>query len=291
MRKVTGLLCLSLAMLLLVSFGCSTAKKPEPAPKPQTIVVPDVSRISFETIDFDKAPEIVQSLARTLKDSHFATWTTVDNRNYVVVSQKNLPAGNGIQVTEIERRIPANDFDWVNVKLRYLAAANLPTEKKIDTEKPLVVAFTVDRPVKALGFEIEKEKAPAPITAPITPAKPAPPQGGTSQPAEKGLKLDSPKPGQQVKGPLQVSGTANGIQGTVRVRLKDVTGSTLAEKPVSIQNGKFNTTISFSSPVKEEKASVEAFVVGEGGVEKDMISVPVTLLPSTSTEPETVGAP
>lgn len=290
MRKFVWFLCLGL--LLSLPLGCTAAKKPEPKPepKPETIVVPDVSRLTFETIDFDKSPEIVQSLAQTLKDKHYATWTTVNDRNYVVISQKNLPVGSGIQVTEIERRIPANDFDWINVRLRYLPSVpNLATGEKVNTEKPLVVAFTIDRPVKALGFEIEKENSQA--RTPVTPPAPVTPPVETTQPAEKGLKLDTPKPGQQIKGPLQVSGTANGIQGTVRVRLKNAAGLTLAEKPVALQNGKFDTSISFSSPLKEEKGTVEVFVLGEGGVEKDMVSVPVTILPNTSNEPETPGAP
>ena len=79
MRKIAWLLCLGL--LCSIPLGCSAAKKPEPEAKPETIVVPDVSRLSFETIDYDQSPEIVQSLAQTLKDKHFATWTTVNDRN------------------------------------------------------------------------------------------------------------------------------------------------------------------------------------------------------------------
>lgn len=288
MRKILWLFCLSL--LVMIPLGCAPAKKPEPKPEPRTIVVPDVSRITFETIDYEKAPEIVQALARTLKDKHFATWTSVNGRNYVIVSQKNLPVGSGVQIAEIERRVPANDFDWINVRLKYLPALpNLPTGQKPDLEKPLVAAFTIDRPVKALGFEIERE-APQARTPAVPPAPPAA-QRENNAAVEKGLKLDAPKPGEQVKSPVQVSGTANGVQGTVRIRIKDAGGLTLAEKPVQTAGGKFSATMSFSSPSSQEKGTIEAFVTGEGDVEKDTVSIPITLLPGTTAEPEPIGAP
>ncbi|MEW6063644.1 sporulation protein [Desulforamulus profundi] len=289
MRKILWFFCLIL--LVMIPLGCAPARKPEPKPEPRTIVVPDVSRITFETIDYDKAPEIVQALARTLKDKHFATWTSVNGRNYVIVSQKNLPVGSGIQITEIERRVPANDFDWINVRLKYLPAVpDLPTGEKPDLEKPVVAAFTIDRPVKALGFEIERE-APQARTPAAPPAPPAPPRREDNTAVEKGLKLDTPRPGEQVRSPMQVSGTASGVAGTIRIRLKDTGGLTLAEKPVQMNGSKFSTTMSFSSPPNPEKGTVEAFVTGDGGVEKDTVSVPVTLLPNTTGEPEPIGAP
>ncbi|SHF04240.1 Gmad2 immunoglobulin-like domain-containing protein [Desulforamulus putei] len=288
MRKILWLFCLSL--IVMIPLGCAPAKKPEPQPEPRTIVVPDVSRITFETIDYDKAPEIVQVLARTLKDKHFAAWTSVNGRNYVIVSQKNLPLGRGIQITEIERRVPANDFDWINVKLKYLPSVpNLPTGQKPDPEKPVVAAFTIDRPVKALGFEMERE-APQARTPAAPPAPPAAPGENTGA-AEKGLKLDSPKPGEQVRSPLQVSGTASGVTGAIRIRVKNAAGLTLAEKPVQINGSRFATTMSFSSPSGRERGTVEAFVTGDDGVEKDTVSVPVILLPGVTGEPEPIGAP
>ncbi|CCO08999.1 Gmad2 immunoglobulin-like domain-containing protein [Desulforamulus hydrothermalis] len=282
MRKFLWLFCLSL--LIALPLGCAPAKKPAPAPQPKTIVVPDVSRITFETMDYDKAPEIVKALANTLRDKHFAVWTSVNGRNYVLVSQQNLPAGRAIKIAEIERRLPANDFDWINVKLKYLSTA--PSGPKADTEKPLVASFTMDRPVKALGFEIEREAAPPGLPVPAVPV--APKEKNT---ADKGLRLDSPAPGEQVKSPLQVSGTAAGVAGQVRIRIKNAAGVTLAEKPVAIQGGKFTATMGFSSPAERERGSVEAFVTGDEGVEKDTVSVPVVLLPAAAGETESIGAP
>lgn len=296
--RIKFLSFLSMLLLLLVPLGCTPAKKPEttPRPEPQTIVVPDISKINFETIDYEKAPEIVQALAKNLKDTHYATWTTVNGRNYVIVSQKNLPSGKGVQIAEIERRIPANNFDWINVKLKYLSTAqNAANGQKPDLEKPIVAAFTIDRPVKALGFELQRDanQARTPLASPATPTTPTTPAPSPqkSETAEKGLKLDAPKPGEQIKSPVQVTGTASGIQGTVRVRLKDASGLTLVEKPVRLNQGKFDTTMSFSSPANPEKGTIEAFVSGEDGVEKDMVSIPVSLQPTTTSEPETIGAP
>lgn len=281
---------LSIFLLLLVPLGCTPAKKPEttPRPEPQTIVVPDISKITFETIDYDKAPEIVQALTKNLKDTHYATWTSVNGRNYVIISQKNLPAGSGVQITEIERRIPANDFDWINVKLKYLSTVpNQTNGEKVNIEKPIVATFTIDRPVKALSFELQRDanQTRTPLASPSVPASPQ------RETTEKGLKLDAPKPGEQIKSPVQVTGTASGIKGTVRVRLKDASGLTLVEKPVQLTGVRFNTTMSFSSPVKHEKGTVEAFVTGEEGVEKDMVSIPVSLQPTTTSESEAIGAP
>lgn len=290
MRVRNLLLFLCLSLLFALPLGCTPAKKPEPTPEPKTIVVPDVSKITFETMDFEKAPEIVQALGKNLKDQPYATWTSVNGRNYIIVSQKNLPAGSAVQITEIERRVPANDFDWINVKLRYLASMpNLPAGQKPDLEKPIVAAFTIDRPVKALGFEFDREAPKTP--APAQPSAPANPAPAPKQSAEKGLSLDAPKPGEQLKSPAQISGTAVGVQGSVRVRLKDASGLTLAEKPVPVNGGKFTTTMSFSSPANAEKGTVEAFVTGEAGVEEDMVSVPVNLVPATTAEPEPIGAP
>ncbi|GAB6156976.1 hypothetical protein JCM39194_01760 [Desulfotomaculum varum] len=283
MRKFLWLFCLSL--LFALPLGCAPAKKPAPAPQPKTIVVPDVSRITFETMDYDKAPEIVKVLGNTLQDKHFAVWTSVNGRNYVVVSQRNLPAGRGIQITEIERRLPANDFDWINVKLKYLSTTP-GSGPKTDTEKPLVASFTMDRPVKALGFEIEREVTPSGSPAPVVPAAPK-----EKNETDKGLKLDTPTPGEQVKSPLQVSGTAAGVAGQVRIRIKNAAGLTLAEKPVTIQGGKFAATMGFSPPAGRERGSVEAFVTGDEGVEKDTVSVPVVLLPAAASEAEPIGAP
>lgn len=287
MRKIY---CFLILVIILLTLGCTAAKKPELQPEPKTIVVPDVSKITFETMDFAKAPEIVQALAKNLDDKHFATWTAVNGRNYVIVSQQNLPAGNSVKISEIERRVPANDFDWINVKLLY--SINMPTTPaggKSDSEKPLVAAFTIDRAVKAVGFQIEKETSKT--QPPATPPPATTSSKEQTKAVERGLKLDSPKPGEQVKGPMQVSGTAMGVEGTVRVRLKDSGGLTLAEKPVQLTNGKFSTTISFSLPANPEKATVEAFVTGGDGVEKDTVSVPITIMPSTTSEPETLGAP
>lgn len=277
MRKSQIFLCL--VLVFIIPLGCTPAKKPEIPPAPKTIIVPEVSKISFRMVEYDRAPEIVLAMAKNLDEKHFAAWTAVNGANYIIVGQEQLPAGNSVQITEIQRRVPANNFDWVNVRLKYVT--NASPGQKTGTEKPLVASFTLDRTVKAVGFEIEKA-APAPTPAPKV-TQPS------SQVTEKGLKLDTPKPGDQVKGPVQVSGSASGIEGTVRVRLKNSSGLTLVEKPVQVAGGKFNTMLSFTSPVREETATVEAFVTGEGGIEKDTVSVPVTILPNTA--PETIGAP
>lgn len=291
MKNTLRVLCLIL--LLLVPFGCTAAKKPEPQPQPKTIVVPDIANVSFETIDFDQSPEIVQVLAKNYQEKHFATWTSVNGKNYVVVSRQNLPVGKDIEITEIERRIPANDFDWVNVKLNYSNSLLEEKASKNNEEmKPIVASFTMDRPVKALGFELAKEKegqdrvplVPSPQTQPT-------PQPAPSKSIEKGLKLDSPKPGEQVKESISVSGTAVGLAGNVRVRIKDASGLTLAEKPLPINGNKFSGALNFSSPANPEKGTIDAFICGADGVEKDMVSVPVTILPTTTQEPEPIAAP
>ncbi|MEG6521061.1 Gmad2 immunoglobulin-like domain-containing protein [Desulfotomaculum sp. 1211_IL3151] len=289
MKNTLRALCFIL--LMLVPFGCTAAKKPEPQPQPKTIVVPDVSRVSFETIDFDQSPEIVQALAKNHQEKHFATWTSVNGKNYVLVSRQNLPVGKDIEITEIERRIPANDFDWVNVKLNYRNSLLEDKDRKDNEDrKPIVASFTLDRPVKALGFEMTREKeGQGPV--PVAPAPQTTPQPAPNKSIEKGLKLDSPKPGEQVKGSISVSGTAVGMEGNVRVRIKDSSGLTLAEKPMPINGNKFSGTLSYSPPANPEKGTVEAFISGEGGVEKDTVSIPVTILPTTTNEPEPIGAP
>lgn len=289
MKIILRALCF--VLLMLVPFGCTAAKKPEPGPQPKTIIVPDVSRVSFETIDFDKSPEIVQALAKNHRDKHFATWTSVNGKNYILVSRQNLPVGKDIEITEIEHRIPANDFDWVNVKLNYRNALKEEKGGKNNEERnPIVASFTLDRPVKALGFEIAREKE-AQERVPVTPLPQSTPQPTPNKTIEKGLKLDSPKPGEQVRGSINVSGTAVGMNGNVRVRIKDSSGLTLAEKPMPLNSNKFSGSLNFSSPSNPEKGTVEAFISGEGGVEKDMVSVPVTILPTSTKEPEPIGAP
>lgn len=284
MRKLTTFLCLLLVSL--IPLGCSPAKKPAPAPEPKTIVVPDVSSISFKTIDYDQAPEIVRAMAKNLKDSNFATWTNVNGTNYVVISQASLPIGSSVKITDIQRRVPANDFDWVNVKLKYTPST--ATGQKSQSSKPIVATFTLDRTIRAISFEVERDKSAGTGAAPTTPRATSPAQHKVTpnqQPAAKGLQLTSPRAGEPVKSPLQVSGTAKGITGTVRIRVKNAGGLTLVEKPVQVVNGSFNTMVSFTMPTAEEKGTVEAFITGNSAVEKEVVSVPVTLLPGT------IGAP
>ncbi|RYD02899.1 hypothetical protein N752_22195 [Desulforamulus aquiferis] len=155
MRKFALVMCF--LFLISLSIGCGAARKPEQTePAPKTIVVPDVSKVSFETIELEKAPEIVRALANNLEESHYATWTAVNGRNYVVISQQNLPVGKGIEIIEIERRIPANDFDWINVRLRYLA--NVENGEQEGEPKPIVAVFSLDRAVKAWALKLGGRK-------------------------------------------------------------------------------------------------------------------------------------
>ena len=85
-----------------------------------------------------------------------------------------------------------------------------------------------------------------------------------------------PKPGQGVATSVKVLGTSKGVDGTIRIRIKDSNGITLVEKPVAMNGGTFSGSMGFSPPANPEKGAVEAFVNGEGGVEKDMVAVPVT---------------
>ena len=78
---------LCITLLILIPLGCTPAKKPEVQTQPKTIVVPDVSRITFESIDFEKSPEIVQALAKNYQEK------TVATLNQVRRSQCHCPKG------------------------------------------------------------------------------------------------------------------------------------------------------------------------------------------------------
>ncbi|WP_031515203.1 Gmad2 immunoglobulin-like domain-containing protein [Desulfofalx alkaliphila] len=249
---------LALVAVLLLLHGCA---KQEPQQKPETIVVPEVSSISFDIIELDQAPHVVRRMVKDMKDQEFATWAVVDGTAYIVL----VPGATGdnmkVEIDEIEQRVPEENYSWLNVSIKYMA-------NEEDEAEPVVAKFDLKKTPKAVGFQTDRVDA---ILAP-TPRNPK--QAAASQQQEQksleegkedkirptSIRITRPTGGEVVSSPVQITGRVDGINGELRARLKNSSGLVLAEKPVKVTDSEFEVSLSFSVSQKEQ-GLVEVFQI------------------------------
>lgn len=282
MKRYIWGLTLSFAVLtvagILIS-GCTAARKPEPDPQPRTFVVPEVSRVDFDTVDLEKAPKVVRDVARGMRDRDAATWIQSGDNTYIVVSLGKNSKDRKVEVDEILQRIPEPDTNWLDVKLKYAKQATGQNNGD-ETRFTVVRADVNDRPeavgFETIGFEMTSQAAPAPARQNPAPVRPAPAPRETGN---NGAEISQPAPNQEVTSPLKVSGKLNSPAEKVRVRVMTRTGQIMKEEemPAPSGTGPFETSISYNAPSLPKPGVVEIISVDADGNDKILARVPVLI--------------
>lgn len=276
-----------LTVLMLLLIGCAKAEQ-KPAPKPETVVVPEVSSVPFDLVELKNAPSVVQKMTMAMEDKEFINWISHAGKGYIILVPDTKNEHNAITIDRIEQRVPDKNYAWLNVKLKYSTAnKNKPSE-------PVIARFDLQNTPNAVGFQLDRLD----LLMSATPQQ-SPVSQSTSQPVEgvnenkpggrleqiKGpaIKITEPAPGEAVTSPVTVKGEVGMLNGEVRVRLKDANGKVLAEKPVEVKERNIETAISFVPPAEQQQGVVEAFLINpHDQTEVSRVSIYVTLMPSGS---------
>ncbi|MBI4301054.1 MAG: Gmad2 immunoglobulin-like domain-containing protein [Chloroflexi bacterium] len=133
--------------------------------------------------------------------------------------------------------------------------------------------------------------SPTPRSSPTAKATPTPKPTATPTllpspaPQLANIIVSLPVSGQQVRSPLQVTGTARVFEAQVVIRIKNAAGAILARKSAlasagAPQWGIFTTELAFTPPSTQQGATVEIFSVSpRDGKEENLVTIPVILLP------------
>lgn len=283
---------LSIMMLLLI--GCAKAEQ-KPTPKPETVVVPEVSNVPFDLVDLKNAPAVVQKMTMTMEDKEFINWISHNGNGYIILVPDTKNEHSAITIDRIEQRVPDKNYAWLNIKLKY-STANDQTRSE-----PVIARFDLKNTPNAVGFQLDRLDLLAPAAPSQPPAtsssSPTPQQvsdgqssNGTSSDDERvelikgpAIKITEPVPGDAVSSPVAVKGQVGMLNGEVRVRLKDANGKVLAEKPVEIKERQIETALSFIAPAEQQQGVVEAFLINPNDqTEVSRVSIYVTLMPGNS---------
>ncbi|MGB9826858.1 MAG: hypothetical protein ACPLRU_09295, partial [Desulfofundulus sp.] len=157
-RSILLMVCL---FLVGGMFGCTVARKPGPAAKPRTVVVPETTRVSFERIDPARAPQAVKDVARALDDTNASTWVRAGNDIYLLLNTSSHNRGYRAEVTEISQRTPRPEFSWLDVKARYIRQT-----RQAPSNAPVLTVVRVSRlarPVSGVAFQFDREKGPGTV--------------------------------------------------------------------------------------------------------------------------------
>jgi biotin carboxyl carrier protein len=287
LRKLT-IACITLLLITILT-GCGGADK-KPELKPETIVVPEVSSIPFDMIALEDAPAVVRKVAKAMEDEEYYNWITDRGTGYILIAPE-------LDIERIEQRVPSENYAWLNVKL--IEIEEEKTKEKEDDNKPTIVKFDLKTTPNAVGFQVADDETSATQPQPAPAKKPEPKaveqtqannQQNQPKDEEKGeetdikgpaIRITNPMPGDAVSNPVAVSGQAGIANGSVRVRVINASGNVIAEKPVEVNGGKFETSLSFPPPANQEQGTVEAFIMNpRDNSEAGRISIYVTLLPS-----------
>ncbi|MFZ5647751.1 MAG: Gmad2 immunoglobulin-like domain-containing protein [Bacillota bacterium] len=265
------LICLILLLSVAGVCSCSPAKKPAP-PQDRTIIVPEVSRVTFDTVDLKNAPKVVRDIAKVLENQDASAWAAADGTTYLVFSQGDKTRKYQLKVDEVLQRIPDQGFTWLDVKLNYKKKEQPdPGEDTVFT----VVKADVANPPKGVGFTITG--LPAGVPQASSPSARATPTPGQNVQIKSGASIERPVPNQEITSPVKVSGTVS-PQGQKRVRISTRGGQIIKEEnlPVTPGTGFFNVDVTYSPP--ETPTAGEIAVIDLAGAdEKVLARVPVLI--------------
>jgi hypothetical protein len=253
---------------LLGLCACSAAKKPAPEQN-KTIIVPEVSRVSFDTVDLKSAPKEVRDIAKIQENQEAASWVQAGGKAFFIVSGGERSRAYDISVDEILQRIPGQNVNWIDVKLKYKKrgqprAAGEPYQAVVRADLPnapggVGFSFSGFDPGPGTGGQ----------TAKTTPPAPAPAQ-------QAGAVLEQPTPNQVITSPVKIKGTVTS-SGQKRVRLTTRGGQIIKEEPLNPGNGGgFDTSLSYSAPEMATPGQLAILDVSGGG-EKVLATVSVMI--------------
>lgn len=263
MKKLTWLLIL---LAIAVICSCSPARKPAP-PQERTIIVPEVSRVTFDTMDLKDAPKVVQDIAKVLENQDASAWAAAGGATYLVFSQGDKTRKYDLAVDEVLQRIPEQGFSWLDVRLKYKKKDSPGTgEGGIFT----VIKAGTANPPQGVGFTITGLPAAVPQASP--PSAGASPQGGQNvQILQGSAVIEQPAPNQMIVSPVRISGRVS-PQGQKRVRISTRGGQIIKEEnlPVAPGAGTFSIDMAYSPP--ETPAAGEIAVIEPAGADERVLA-------------------
>ncbi|MQL52985.1 hypothetical protein GFC01_12080 [Desulfofundulus thermobenzoicus] len=279
------LLLLMLAALFVTGStgSCAVARKPAPPDQPRTVILPESTRVSFDRVDLNQAPDVVRDVARALENTDSSTWVQAGNDIYLLISQGPRTRDYRVEIGEITQRNPRADFSWLDVKGAYAKSG----PGQAPAAGPLFTVARVgrlDRPVNGVAFQFTRRGETAAGTTGASPAAPAapptPPAARKPVPVEQGeAQINEPAPNREISSPVRVVGRARHPGEEVRVRLVDGDGRVMAEKALSVSRDRFTefeTSLSYSPPASPRPGFVEVLAVTREK-ETSLARVPVTI--------------
>ena len=275
-------------LAITISFsGCATTQKPlDTTPTPPKTLVPEVSTVSFDTVNIKNTPKPVQDVAKDMSGKDMATWLKVNNTAYILVNQSNSTSSKQVEMSEILRKIPMENYIWFQVTLNYKSASGL---EDAFINEPLVAKFDLpaEQITSGVGFDFEKirnvqikPQAQEPLSSHTVE------ENQTAVPMPVTLEISNPLPDAEITAPFKVTGRLKNITAQNKeqliVRLRDNTGKVIVEKPVPaseyLTDNNFEETMSYPALQNPEKGTVEALLFDrETGAEKNVVKIPVTL--------------
>lgn len=262
------------AAMILLLFGlcsCAAAKKPAPSQN-KTIIVPEVSRVSFDTVDLKTAPKAVRDIAKLLENQDSTSWAQVGDKAFFIVSGGERSRGYDISVDEILQRLPEENFTWIDAKLKYKKRAQLR-----NSGEPFftVVRADIAKAPSGVGFTITGTDTAGPA-ANIPPVRTAPAPSPSTQGAQSGAVLEQPAANQEITSPLKIKGTAKST-GLKRVRLSTRGGQIIKEEGLATESsGSFSASLSYSSPEMATPGELAVIEIN-GKDERILTRVPVVI--------------
>lgn len=274
----------TLVLGLLVMSGCQPAQKPT---EPEQVVVPEVTKVFFEEVEAAQAPPVVRDLAERFTGEEAQLALVADNNVWVVVTKEDDT--EELAIKEVVKRVVGEKASVLEVRL-----LEKDSEDKEKNNEPLIARFNVDDLSSGVVFYEEEEPkkeagtkeatpssvsaAPPVKTSNVKAQTQAPKETTPSQGAgEQTLEVDSVQAGAGVSSPLEVSGTARGMTGVIKLRLRDGEGNILAETETTAnKEGKFQGILNYEKPQNPLKGRLEVFML-QNGQEKNMRVIPVTI--------------
>ena len=308
------LLTLALVTVFAITMSGCPARKPAPpaeTPPPQTVVVPEVSRIFFTEVALNEGPQMARQLVENNQGGEMTVWFESDDQFWVLV-QSAQDSDEVLSIEEVLQRVPGRDTMLLEVRLTEEArpqeeqqageeqeTAEEQQEEAQDgqqqtataadamlirldiNQRPHGIAFLFD---SELEEELEEEanvqiqEQPAPrAQQPPAQQQPAP----RAQQQENFIQVQEPSPNGEVTSPVQVVGRARVPGATVHVRMKNNQGEVIAESSTTAtaaapQIGNFSATLSYSPPGEGQQGTLEVYSNGRNG-EENMVAVPVVI--------------
>lgn len=274
----------SLLVLLIMAGLCSCTIQRKPESPDNTIIVPEVSRVGFDTIDLKDAPKAVRDMAKAVEKQDAAAWGLSGGKAYILISRGERTDGFNVKVDDVLQRLPEEGFTWIEVKLAYEKKKEQAGNDRegVAGEAPVtVVRADIKETPRGVGFTmtgLDSDSQDTDDAAP--PNRPLPgPKPGTGQPApniQAGAVIEQPAANQEISSPVKVQGNVRAA-GQKRVRIVTRGGQIIKEEVVnpSPETGDFNVDITYSPP--EMATPGEISLISVGGDEKVLTRVPVII--------------